>query len=359
MEPKTPLGQFLREIWPLLMLTIILLVIVGLLQATGDRIISQSLTEALIRLSVVVGLYIFIGNSGLISFGHIGFMMIGAYATAWLTMDPMIKDIFIPGLPSFLQSAQMSGYWYEWVAATMLGGLLASAIAFVSGLALMRLSGIAASIGTFALFMSFYSFYQQLSTWTAGQSSLVNIPVNTTPWVALWFALAALLGAFLYSRSRFGLALRASREDEVAAKAAGVNVTMQRVISFTISAFFVGMAGGLYGQFLGILTVDTFYLPLTFITLSMLVVGGMQSLSGAVIGTIVLSFIIELLRKAEKGFSVGDTSIGLPASSAEVGLGVVLLLILIFRPAGLTRNAEIYWPWKHKVVMSAVNKRQS
>ncbi|WP_416899123.1 MAG: branched-chain amino acid ABC transporter permease [Minwuia sp.] len=359
MEPKTPGALFLREIWPLLLLVVLLLVIVGGIQAMGDRIVSQSLTEALIRLSVVVGLYIFVGNSGLISFGHIGFMMIGAYATAWLTMDPMTKDIFIPGLPGFIQTAQLSTAWYEWVFATVVGGVLASIVAFVSGLALMRLSGIAASIGTFALFMSFYSFYLQWSTWTAGQSSLVGIPVTTTPWVALWFAIAAMIGAFLYSRSKFGLALRASREDEVAAKAAGVNVTLERVISFSISAFFVGMAGGLYGHFLGLLTVDTFYLPLTFITLSMLVVGGMQSLSGAVIGTIALSFIIEFLRAFEKGFKFGDTVIGLPASSAEVGLGVVLLLILIFRPTGLTRNAEIYWPWKHKVQMTTVTRRQS
>lgn len=359
MEPKSPLGHFLRDVWPLLILTAVLLVIVILIQSIGDRIISQSLTEALIRLSVVVGLYIFIGNSGLISFGHIGFMMIGAYMTAWLTMDPMTKDIFIPGLPEFIETAQLSGFWYEWVAATVIGGLLAAVVAFISGLALMRLSGIAASIGTFALFMSFYSFYLQWSTWTAGQSSLVGIPVTTTPWVALGFALSAMLGAFVYSRSRFGLALRASREDEVAAKAAGVNVFFQRVIAFTISAVFVGMAGGLYGHFLGLLTVDTFYLPLTFITLSMLVVGGMQSLSGAVIGTIALSFIIEFLRAFEKGFKFGEVTVGLPASSAEVGLGVVLLLILIFRPTGLTRNAEIYWPWKGRVQMSSVTRRQS
>ncbi|WP_417516555.1 branched-chain amino acid ABC transporter permease [Minwuia sp.] len=354
MEPKTPLGHLVREVWPLLFLIVMLLVIVGGIQMLGDRNINVSLTEALIRLSVVVGLYIFVGNSGLISFGHIGFMMIGAYATAWQTMDPMTKDIFIPGLPEYMLANS-----HHWIPATISAGFLAAAIAFVSGLALMRLSGIAASIGTFALFMSFYSFYLQWSTWTAGQSSLVGIPVTTTPWIALWFAIAAMIGAFLYSRSKFGLALRASREDEVAAKAAGVNVTMERVISFTISAFFVGMAGGLYGHFLGLLTVDTFYLPLTFVTLSMLVVGGMQSLSGAVIGTIVLSFVIEFLRKAEKGIQMGDTTIGLPASSAEVGLGVVLLLILIFRPSGLTRNAEIYWPWKHKVVMTAVTRRQS
>lgn len=354
MEPKSPLGHMVREVWPLIILSIGLLLVVAVIQSMGDRIVSQSLTEGLIRLVVVIGLYIFIGNSGLISFGHIGFMMIGAYATAWQTMDPMTKDIFIPGLPAYLLANS-----HHWLIATIIGGLIAAIAAFISGLAMMRLSGIAASIGTFALFMSFYSLYLQWSTWTAGQSSLVGIPVTTTPWVAFWFCIVAMIGAFVYSRSKFGLALRASREDEVAAKAAGVNVTGERVISFTISAFFVGMAGGLYGHFLGLLTVDTFYLPMTFITLSMLVVGGMQSLSGAVVGTIVLSFVIELLRKAEKGFSLGETSISLPASSAEVGLGVILLLILIFRPSGFTRNAEIYWPFKPKVAVTEVTHRQS
>ena len=354
MEPKSPLGHMVRDVWPLIILSIGLLLVVAVIQSMGDRIVSQSLTEGLIRLVVVIGLYIFIGNSGLISFGHIGFMMIGAYATAWQTMDPMTKDIFIPGLPAYLLANS-----HHWLIATIIGGLVAAIAAFISGLAMMRLSGIAASIGTFALFMSFYSLYLQWSTWTAGQSSLVGIPVTTTPWVAFWFCIVAMIGAFVYSRSRFGLALRASREDEVAAKAAGVNVTGERVISFTISAFFVGMAGGLYGHFLGLLTVDTFYLPMTFITLSMLVVGGMQSLSGAVVGTIVLSFVIELLRKAEKGFSLGETSISLPASSAEVGLGIILLLILIFRPSGFTRNAEIYWPFKPKVAVTEVTHRQS
>lgn len=353
MEPKTPLGHFLREIWPLLILCAGVTVIVIGIEMIGDTITSRSLTEALIRLVVVVGLYIFIGNSGLMSFGHIAFMMIGAYATAWQTIPVMSKDIFIPGLPQYLLENN-----HHWIVAVISGGVLAALVALVSGIALMRLSGIAASIATFALFMSFYSFYLQWSTWTAGQSSLVGLPMIAGPWTGLIFAVLTIIGAFLYSQSRFGLALRASRDDEVAAGAAGVNVNFQRLIAFCISAFFVGMAGGLYGLFLGLLTVDTFYLPLTFITLSMLVVGGMQSLSGAVVGTIVVSFVIEFLKVLEKGVNVG-VPISLPANSAEVGLGIILLVILIFRRTGLTGNAEIHWPWKPKVVVANITRRQS
>ncbi len=354
MQPQSAGGELLREFWPLIVLCIGLTLVVVAIQAVGDTIVSRTLTEALIRMVVVVSLYIFIGNSGIISFGHIGFMMIGAYATAWQTMDPMTKDIFVPGLPGYLLANV-----HHWIVATVLGGLLAASIALISGFALMRLSGIVASIGTFALFMSFYSFYLQWSSWTAGQSSLVGIPVTTTPWVGLAFSLVTMVAAFLHARSRFGLALRASREDEVAARAAGVDVTLQRLIAFTLSAFFCGMAGGLYGHFLGLLTVDSFYLPFTFITLSMLVVGGMQSLSGAVVGTLVISFLIEFLRKLEAGFDVGGIPLGLPSGSAEVGLGLVLLSILIFRPAGITRNAELYWPWKPKVALAIFSKRQS
>lgn len=353
MEPKSPFQRRLREFWPLLILCGIVVAVVVGVQSMGDAIVSRSLTEALIRLVVVVGLFVFIGNSGLMSFGHIAFMMIGAYATAWQTMPVMTKGIFAPGLPEYLLQNS-----HHWIPATLLGGVAASLVAVVAGVALMRLSGIAASIGTFAFLMVFYSFYLQWSTWTAGQSSLVGLPVTTTPWVGMICALLAILVAFVYARSRFGLALRATREDAVAAQAAGVDVTRQRLIAFVVSAFICGIAGGLYGHFLGLLTVDTFGLPLTFICIAMLVVGGVNSLSGAVIGTLFVSFAIELLREFERGMELGVT-IKLPANSAEVGLGVILLLMLIFRPTGITKNQEIYWPWRPITDSGSVSRRQS
>ena len=354
MEPKTKFQYFLRDIWPIIILSVALLAIVFVFEVIiDDQITSRSLNEALIRLVVVIGLFVFIGNSGVISFGHIGFMMVGAYATAWQTMDPMSKSIFVPGLPEYLLNNS-----HHWFIATILGGLLAAIIAFIFGIAIMRLSGIAASIGTFAVMMALYSLYYNWTTWTAGQSSLVGIPVTTTPWVGLLFCILSIIGAFVYSSSRFGAAIRATREDEIAAQSAGINMNFQRIISFSISAFFVGMGGGLYAHFLGILVVDTFFLPLTFITLSMLVVGGMQSLSGAVVGTLLLSFLINFLRAFEKGVDVG-IKLSLPANSAEIGLGLILLLILIFRPTGITRNQEIYWPWVSKVRNSSITKRQS
>ena len=349
-EANTPLLRLIRYFWPLVILCLGLLVIVGAVDATGDIILAQTLIEGLARIVIVAALYIFIGNSGIISFGHIGFVMIGAYATAWQTCCPYTRDMFMPGLPTYLLNNS-----HHYILAIFLGGLLAAAVALVAGIAIMRMSGIAASIGTFAFMMVLYSFYLRWSTWTSGASSVIGLPTTTTPWVGYVYAVIALAAAFLYSRSKWGLALRSSRDDEVAAKSAGVNVFGQRLLAFVISAFFCGMAGGLFGHFLGMLTVDSFYLGMTFITLSMLVVGGMQSLAGAVVGVTILSVVIDVLRRLE----VGVGGFALPTSSAEVGVGLILLIILIFKRTGITGNAEIYWPFKPDVTASAAMKRQS
>jgi len=349
-EANTPLLRLIRYFWPLVVLCVGLLIIVAIVDASGDIILAQTLVEGLVRIVIVAALYLFIGNSGIISFGHIGFVMVGAYATAWQTCCPYTREMFMPGLPSYLLNNS-----HHFIPAILLGGILAALVALISGIAIMRMSGIAASIGTFAFMMVLYSAYLRWSTWTSGASSVIGLPTTTTPWVGYVYAVVALAGAFLYSRSKFGLALRSSRDDEVAAKAAGVNVFGQRLLAFVVSAFFCGMAGGLFGHFLGMLTVDSFYLGMTFITLSMLVVGGMQSLSGAVVGVVILSIVIDVLRRLETG--IGGVTI--PTSSAEVGVGLILLIILIFRRTGITGNQEIYWPFKADISASAAMRRQS
>ncbi|MDP6591111.1 MAG: branched-chain amino acid ABC transporter permease [Rhodospirillales bacterium] len=349
-EANTPVLRLVRTFWPLVVLSVGLLIIVVIIDLSGDIILAQTLIEGLVRVVIVAALYLFIGNSGIISFGHIGFMMIGAYATAWQTCCPYTRDMFMPGLPTYLLNNT-----HHFIPAILLAGLLAAVVALITGYAIMRLSGIAASIGTFALMMVFYSVYLRWSTWTSGASSVIGLPTTTTVWVGYVYAVIAITAAFLYSRSRWGLALRSSRDDEVAARAAGVNVFGQRLLAFVVSAFFCGMAGGLFGHFLGMLTVDSFHLKMTFITLSMLVLGGMQSLTGAVVGVVVLTVVIDVLRRLETG--VGDFSI--PTSSAEVFVGVVIILILIFRQSGITGNAEVYWPFKPDISAAAAMKRQS
>lgn len=312
---------------------------VTLIGVLGGDQVQTSLVEMLIRMVVVVGMWVFIGNSGIISFGHVGFMCVGAYAAAWATVDPAWKGIMLTGLPDALQNNQ-----YPIPVAIAGGAALAAFVALVLGAAIMRLSGIAASIATFAFLMIVNSVYSNWESVTAGTSSIIGIPTVVGPWVAFGFAAAAILVAWLFGTSRIGLMLRASRDDEVAAKASAVNVIRVRLAAFVLSAAIVGTGGALWAHFLGVLTADSFYLSLSFVTLAMLVVGGIGSLSGAVLGVVLLTLVIEALRQLEQGIPLGGTILILPPGSQEIGLGLVLALVMIFRPAGVTRGRELVWP---------------
>ncbi|CEJ12568.1 leucine/isoleucine/valine transporter permease subunit [bacterium YEK0313] len=324
-----------RHQTPVILIAILGLVALAsaLVQADGLQV---TLTEMFIRVVAVVGLSVFIGNSGIISFGHVGFMCIGAYAAAWATADPTFKAIMLSGLPAFLREEQ-----YPFLLAMAGAVALPALVAFLLGLAIMRLSGTAASIATFAFLIIVNSVYSNWDSLTAGVSSIIGIPTVVGTWTACAFAALAVLAGYLFQISRFGLMLRATRDDAVAAQASAVKVVRVRLVAFVASAAIMGAAGGLYAQFLGILTVDPFYLGLTFVTIAMLVVGGLFSLTGAVVGVLSVTAIVELLRLCERGIGIGSSTLALPQGSQEIGLGIVMVLILLFRPSGLTSGREI------------------
>ena len=328
----------LRTLSTPVILILLVAVIAVLAKVTGSGPFERTVTEMLIRIVLVVGLYIFIGNSGVMSFGHIGFMCLSAYATAWLTIPPMMKKFAMKGLPDFLLLHQA-----PLAVSLIISPLFAAAFAYLAGRILMRLSGIAASIATFALLAIINTVYSNWDSVTGGTSSVVGIPMLTGIWLSLAGAVVAIVIAHTYGVSRFGLALRAAREEAVAASASGIDIVRQRLIAFVVSAFVIGIAGVLYAHFLGVVNPDAFYLSLTFISLAMLVVGGMNSLSGAVMGVVVISGIIEMLRSLEKGVALGATTLSIPNGVQEIAIGFVMILILIFRPAGLTRNRELVW----------------
>jgi branched-chain amino acid transport system permease protein len=146
--------------------------------------------------------------------------------------------------------------------------------------------------------------------------------------------------AFGYQSSRFGRLLRATREDPAAARAAGVSVYRQRLVAFTLSGLLAGFAGGLYVHLLP-LNTETMYLDLTFITLAMLVIGGMTSLWGAVVGALAVSGLDSLLAEAENGLDIGGFAIDLPSGTRIVVVGALMALVLILRPSGLTGGREL------------------
>lgn len=313
---------------------IALIVIVTAL--SNNAALDRTVIEALVRIVYVVGLYIFVGNSGVISFGHTAFMAIGAYATAWQDCCSSTKPLMMPALPKFLLETTVPP-----PLATIASGVVASIFAAVVGLAIIRLSGIGASIATFAVLAIVNVTFSNWDSVTAGTSTLVGIPTYTDHWFALLWAALAIFAAHFYQTSRFGLSLRVSREDEVAAKASGVSIFRQRLIAFVISAFFVGVSGALYAHFLGTISVEAFYIDISLLTLAMLVVGGMNSLSGAVVGVTAISLLIEVLRQCEHGFAFGSFTLAAPRGTQEIGLGVALLIMLIFRRNGIVGSQEI------------------
>jgi branched-chain amino acid transport system permease protein len=188
-----------------------------------------------------------------------------------------------------------------------------------------------------------------LREWTKigpGATTLSLVPETTDALQATLGALVVIAAAFAYQRSRFGRRLRASREDPAAARGVGVNVHRERLWAFTASGGLAGFAGGLLVHLLGSITTEQVYLELTFITLAMLVIGGLTSLWGAVVGALAVSGVDSFLTESQDGVKLGVT-IDTPQGTRLIFLGAIMALMLILRPSGITGGREFRLPrWR-------------
>lgn len=309
------------------------------LGAIASRSTEIYFINALVAVSVVVAIYVFVGNSGVVSFGHISFVAVGAWAAGVLSVPVSEKPATMPNLFGFLQDAH-TGNLPSLLVAALVGGVFA----LLAGLPLMRLSGLAAGIATFAVLEitnNVLRYYEKIGP---GLNVFSSVPETTGILQAGAAALVVIAVAFAYQRSRFGRQLRATREDAAAARAVGISVYRQRLVAFGLSGALAGLAGGLYVHLLP-LNVDFVYLDLTFITLAMLVVGGMTSLWGAVVGALAVSGLDSLLAEAENGLSLPGGTIDLPSGTRLVVVGVLMAAVLIIRPGGLTGGREVSLSW--------------
>jgi branched-subunit amino acid ABC-type transport system permease component len=327
-----------EDVWPLGALMALTVLATLLAWTLGPDSLDRVTLLAVIDLILVIGLYTFVGISGVFSFGHVAFMAIGAYAGAIFVMPATTKEFVLPDLPGFLAEVHLGA-----LPATIAAGGVAAAVALVLAVPLVRLSGLTAGLATFAVLVIVNVVARNWQQLTHGTAGISGIPTSTTVSVALVWALVAMAAAWAFQRSRFGLRLRASREDEGAAHAIGIRVARERGIAFVLSAFFVGAGGALYGMFIGSFTPDAFFLNITFLITAMLIIGGMTSLAGAVVGTIAISTLAELLRRVEDGMDFGVFRLSAHPGLREVGLALVMLAILILRPAGLTGGNELTW----------------
>jgi branched-chain amino acid transport system permease protein len=291
--------------------------------------------DALVSVAIVVALYVFMGNSGVLSFGQISFVAVGAFAAGVMTIPLDSKSGVLPQLFPILRDHTIGN-----VASLLLAAAAGGVFAFVVGLPLMRLSGLAAGIATFAVLEITHNVLREWTKIGPGATTLALVPETTQALQATVGALVAIAVAFAYQRSRFGRMLRATREDAAAARGVGVSVHRQRVLAFTVSGALAGFAGGLLVHELGSITTEQVYLELTFLTLAMLVVGGASSLWGAVVGALTVSGLSSFLSEAEQGVTVGAT-LDLPSGTRLIILGSIMALVLIVRPSGLTRGHEL------------------
>jgi len=314
----------------------VVLVVAAALLGTLVSISTQTyFTDTLVKVAIVVALYVFIGNSGVLSFGHISFVALGAWTAGVLTVPPSEKPAIMPNLAGFLQHRHADN-----VESLLLAALVGGIAAFLVGIPLMRLSGLAAGIATFAVLEITHNLLQYQERIGPGLNAFSSVPETTGLRQAAIGAVVCIVVAFLYARSRFGRLLRATREDDAAARAVGASVYRQRLIAFTVSGFLAGLGGGLYVHLLPV-QVNSVYLDLTFITLAMLVVGGATSLFGAVVGALAVSALDSWLSVAENGTSLLGWHIDLPSGSAEIVVGILMAAVLILRPSGLTGGREL------------------
>jgi branched-chain amino acid transport system permease protein len=301
-----------------------------------------------INMILVVGIYSFVGLSGVFSFGHMAFALVGAYAYAYLSIPAETKAITMPNLPVILAEASMPP-----VPATIVAGVVAAVLGLIVAVPLTRITGLSAALGTFAVLIIVNQVARNWQDVTNGTSGVAAIPTTTTPQSATIWALLAVAAVFLLQQSRYGLRLRASREDDVAARAISIRIPVLRGASLVLSAFVCGVAGALSAALLGAFGPGTYFLELNFLILVMLVIGGIKSLSGAVVGTIVVAGVSELLRRVELGVDLGFVSFSGRPGLREVALAVILLLILILRPSGIMGGRELDWPFGKAVRAAA------
>jgi branched-chain amino acid transport system permease protein len=317
----------------------LLVVAVGLVGAGTSAARQIDFETAFVFVAVVVALYVFVGNSGVLSFGQISFAAVGGYAAGIMTVPVELKVGTLPGLFPLLRDHSIGN-----IPSLLLAAGLGAVFALVVALPLMRLSGLAAGIATFAVLEITHNILHEWTKIGPGAGLLSSVPETTHMRQATFGALVVMVVAYAYQRTRFGRQLRATREDPAAAQAVGISVHRQRLIAFTLSGALSGFAGALYVHQIGILTADQLYLELTFLSLAMLVVGGATSLWGAVLGALGVSGLDSFLSQAESGVNVGF-ALDLPTGTRLVTVGAVMALVLILRPSGITGGREFSLGW--------------
>ncbi len=326
-------------------LTLIFILVMALLLWWADKGF-DSYKQRVLRLIgiyaiMAVSLNLINGITGIFSLGHAGFILIGAYTAAILTLTPAEKEMsYLFGIQPWIKNLHA-----DFFTATLAGGAVAAFSAFLIGWPVLRLSGDYLAIASLGFAEIVRIWANNALTVTNGPLGLKAIPeYSTTWWIYGWLLFTVVFIASLVYSS-YGRALKAIREDRIAAEAMGINVFKHQLMSFVVGAFFAGVSGSLYAHWLTTIDprITTMGPMLTFYILIMIVLGGLGSITGSLIGAAVFAILFEWLRDLEQPFSFFGIQVpGIPGMRILV-ISALFIAVMIFWQRGIMGREELTW----------------
>lgn len=280
------------------------------------------------------------GITGLFSLGTSGFMAVGAYACALLTMPTQTKimNFFMAPIHPALLNINL-----PFPLALLMAGIVAAFVGFLIGAPVLKLKGDYLAIATLGFSEIICVVFTNTQTITNGALGLKGIPEFTNVYWSWGIAIAIIMSLITLLNSSYGRAFKAIREDELAAQAMGINLFYHKVLSFTISAFLAGIGGALLGNLISTIDPNMFKFTFTYQVLLMVVLGGMGSITGSIISATIMTILMEALRIVEAPIDLGFLQIpGIPGMRMVI-FSVILIAVVLFLRQGIMGENEITW----------------
>jgi len=315
----------------------ILFILVFIANNTLDSYILRILNLCAIYTVLGLSMNLINGFTGLFSLGHAGFMAVGAYVTALLTMPVAVKQMnfFLKPIIPFLENIV-----WPFLPSLIFAGIISAIIAFLVGAPVLRLKGDYLAIATLGFGEIIRVVFTNTQSITNGALGLKSIPTTTNLWWSFGTAVFTIFIMVSLINSSYGRAFKSIREDEVAAESMGISLFKHKVLSFAIGAFFAGIGGGLLGNLIGAIDPLMFRFTMTYNILLIIVLGGMGSVTGTVISAFIVTISQEVLRFLDEAMIPGVPA--LPGLRMVV-FSILLMAVVLFFRHGLMGTREFSW----------------
>ncbi|MEV4991645.1 branched-chain amino acid ABC transporter permease [Pseudarthrobacter sp. LMD1-1-1.1] len=316
------------------MVVVVAVVVDGITRGRFEDVLLSGLVFA----CLTVSLQAIMGNTGLIFFGQFAFVAVGAYVSGVLTVPLSDRGTLLPDLPDWLSSIEL-GFGGSIIA----GALAASVVALIASPVLVRVSGLAAAVVSLGLMFIVSDLLRETPSITRGAQVFSGVPYDTTLVTAGIVLVVTTVAASTFKFSRWGLEARGGRDDSVAAESSGLSMGRVRTPALWLGALLSGAAGAVWAHYLTAFSPVTFGIDPAVIVVIMAVIGGVNSVSGALIGSTVVAVWQELARQVEGGLMVFGLQLPRMPEFSAMTLGVGLIIVLAIRPRGLLASLELQW----------------